>query len=1022
MEVILLAGDRFGRRTGRSYVLFRWLHCAWIHLILLILLFTIPLSSFCEGDGENPIAKAEQQIEDREKNEAMKTLADALRENKDSLDAVEEQMRKIREIQKEFNEKYEELMKVLYEEKDVVKALQIIEELLALDPNPNKSTLEAITRARRGALMVANQNRFNRIMDEALALLKRGEYYRAAQTYLPGFDLYRDEFDDAGYGQIVELSVDSAVKRVFAAVERLAGQKASHEADRAAFTGTIKAEQLNELPGRLSSFYASVDVLEELRNDLAEAASALTRHSQLIKEGRSDKSEDYFLFYAQRVLKGRRDLEEREGIINSLALLLESEFADREDLLTSEGQTRLDEGKRRYNQEAYTRTEALMTEARSYFQALMELTYRRDAGEKLSPQYTGNTSAGIILTPELLDFVWFQERFRETLAYEAIVGQSSGITDLDAFLEAPGLSAREGLRKAIEDAEGVFDALVVEWTDYTDLLKAEHAESAEAAKSMVAVTLGAAHSYLASYQRVLGLVIFRVVNRLDNESDKLLNGEVIRVTRTTDAGAQIEEDRVVKYPDERLANLRELKNDLIGLDGDLDGITASWHQGEQTALRSPEISLVLDSAQIMIGQEQELLRRIEDLISDANQEIILAQRYAREGRERYSAAQGGFNRNKFEDARIDIRSATEALDRSLGYREDPEIRKLRDVVFPAFLTRINQAENTFVVAEVRRLIDQAIGDYREGDFGEAENLLVRAQNRWHDTNASDNEEVLDWLTLVRRAMNLTRGWEIVVTDPLYAEITQLLKFATEDYNNGVRLFEDDKEVEARKAFDSAVQTLATIRIPFPLLKVANTLQLKISRILEPDEFRTLFGKTKASARQKLLSAGRAGRPELLETYNQLKEYEQVEPNDRDLAGLIIEFEYALDLKIRPPSQAEIAQSRQTYQTGKSIYDKRQRDLYDRAVELLNEAIKLWPDNKAAVLLKDRILIATGGARQDIISSDDSKKLENAEKLFSERNYAESYRIVQVLLQSSKNQNYPRLLDLEAKLKRRLGIQ
>ena len=174
MEVILLAGDRSGQRTGQRNNGSRWLHRAWIHLFLLFILATTSHSLYAEGDSEDPIAKAEKQIEENQKNEAMKTLADALRKNKDNLDAVEEQMRKIRQIQKEFDEKYEDLMKVLYEDKDVEQALQIIDELLALDPNPNKATLEAITRARRGALVVANQNRFNRIMDEALALLQRG--------------------------------------------------------------------------------------------------------------------------------------------------------------------------------------------------------------------------------------------------------------------------------------------------------------------------------------------------------------------------------------------------------------------------------------------------------------------------------------------------------------------------------------------------------------------------------------------------------------------------------------------------------------------------------------------------------------------------------------------------------------------------------------------------------------------------------------------------------------------------------
>ena len=68
------------------------------------------------------------------------------------------------------------------------------------------------------------------------------------------------------------------------------------------------------------------------------------------------------------------------------------------------------------------------------------------------------------------------------------------------------------------------------------------------------------------------------------------------------------------------------------------------------------------------------IRSFSERITQANQDFILAERYAREGRERYSAAQAGFNRNQFEDARIDIRLATEAFDRSLELRENSEIR------------------------------------------------------------------------------------------------------------------------------------------------------------------------------------------------------------------------------------------------------------------------------------------------------------------------------------------------------------
>ena len=79
------------------------------------------------------------------------------------------------------------------------------------------------------------------------------------------------------------------------------------------------------------------------------------------------------------------------------------------------------------------------------------------------------------------------------------------------------------------------------------------------------------------------------------------------------------------------------------------------------------------------------------------------------------------------------------------------------------------------------MIDRAIGEYRNQQFSEAEDLLLQADQRWKDTNTEDNEEITVWLAKVRWAMRSTKGWVIERTDPLYAEITQLLKFATVNY-------------------------------------------------------------------------------------------------------------------------------------------------------------------------------------------------------------------------------------------------
>ena len=79
---------------------------------------------------------------------------------------------------------------------------------------------------------------------------------------------------------------------------------------------------------------------------------------------------------------------------------------------------------------------------------------------------------------------------------------------------------------------------------------------------------------------------------------------------------------------------------------------------------------------------------------------------------------------------------------------------------------------------------------------------------------------------------------------------------------------------------------------------------------------------------------------------------------------------------------------------------------------------MYPENRDAVLLKDRILIDTGGARQDIISSDDLKEFRLAERLYSESNYPAANAAVKRLLLKPANRNYPPLLDLRDKLARR----
>jgi hypothetical protein len=414
---------------------------------------------------------------------------------------------------------------------------------------------------------------------------------------------------------------------------------------------------------------------------------------------------------------------------------------------------------------------------------------------------------------------------------------------------------------------------------------------------------------------------------------------------------------------------------------------------------------------------EELLGVVQLAIDTAIDENLEADKYLRLGQDNFSNAQAAFGDRRFDDAREGVNLAMEALDRSLEYRENADVRRLRDETYPAFFTQINLRENERVIAEVRNLIRRGIQHYRDSEFEDAQAVLVQAQSRWRDVNPTDNEEVADWLTLVRKAINLKKGWEIQETEAPYEQITQLLRLTSSDYNQAVAYLDLGNERDAERSFQNALSKLDQIQINFPKLKEANNLRLQIKRILEPEEYRMEF-EQELSRAEAVLSRG--VQAEIQETYSALKDYELMEAENSRLENLIFNYEIALGLRLPPPSASEIAESRDKYALAADIFNKKQRDLYDTAIDLLNDALKLWPDNRNAEDLKDDILRNLGQTIQTL-SSDDMRRLEEAERLFGDRDYTGSYRIVVELLKNPNNQNNDRIIELKGKLETRLGI-
>ena len=282
--------------------------------IIILIFLVIGGNLFAGGGREDPVDTARALILEKRYNEALLILAEVARKDPRRLDEAEGLIRRIRNLRGEYNDKYEELIHVLYEERDVAKALKIIDELESLDKNPNPATRSAILRAKESARFVYNQERFIDIMTRAAEMLEKKDYWGAAALYLTGFDIGREEFDRAGYGNIITGRVDGALAEVRQASDAfIRGREIQVRAAESLKTaaGSNNPEALGAAVLRYREAFRTVASVFKTALLAAESLQEQNRRVGTIREG---IREDFFLGYTQRLSAGRHTAASPEGI------------------------------------------------------------------------------------------------------------------------------------------------------------------------------------------------------------------------------------------------------------------------------------------------------------------------------------------------------------------------------------------------------------------------------------------------------------------------------------------------------------------------------------------------------------------------------------------------------------------------------------------------------------------------------------------------------------------------------------
>ncbi|MDR2587871.1 MAG: hypothetical protein LBC67_00445 [Spirochaetales bacterium] len=973
------------------------------------------------GSRDDAIVGAKALIVEKRYNEALLLLTDFIRREPDLADEAEELIRRILVIRGNYYDIYEELIRVLYTEKNVERALELIARLESLDFNPNPEAVAALARAKDSARFIYNQEQFTAIMQEALVMLNRGDYWAAAARYLSGFGMGRESFEAGNYGDEVEARVESVIQSVRRGTEAfLAGEARQRQAAQALLSSSRGTDGVAF--NRALSEYVEVfhSVSSMLKTSLFAASALSGQNDALTGSGH----EDLYLGYTERFITGRQNSGAVEGIKGAAERLLRETSRPVVELIKGRAAALWEAGR------VFAEKEDWEAALRSFAQS-EGLT--SEALRIASLWYETLPLEGSWLEAD----AWRVARaelplFLSLTTLKTASQTSSRLARIMRPASAAGLVSREdaadlrSFRESLAGTQETLAALDTEWKNFTETtgnnpLSPEDAVSVSAAQGgdiaasgekftrlEVAILDRIAAEEIQSREAVLAGV------RADyQKSRSLVEGLEQRVEESPGVYAS----RRAYYPREGLDILQGLSESLAGLEASTREALAAYEREPARLHRDLRLSEKMERARVQLNEIIEARARAASSAATARANLLQAERHKTEGTARLDDAQKAIAASDFTRARASLAAARRSFTSSLALQEDVSFRAGSDERLKSLDADMVEAQNRIVIAEVYSLREKGRSLYVEGDYDDAQEVLERAQKLWLTTHTEEEPEIAYWLSYVQNALLVSSYRSVLVTDPLYNEMNQLLSLARQNYllaqdfiSTGNRR---DALVELRRADEKLIQVKKT----FPSNQEASVLTLRVAFLRNSGDsgemFRTMYNASLAKVNPN-------NRDTTQEAYTEIQDLQQINPNYPGIRGTINEIEILLGYKPRPPDQKALAEARRLYQQAYQIVARNDRAQFPIALEQLNRALRLDPESRQAVELKMRIEIEAGGdSITSVLSSAAEEQFRRAERHVSDGNFLAALAIVENLLRGSENRKYPPLLELKRRIESQL---
>lgn len=1018
--------------------------CTALISVLMILFFSAVSYAFdAEADAELRVIDSE--ISSTNYNQALLLLKEFIEKNPDYFDYAQERIKKIMLAREKYAALSKELIDVILNEpENNQKKLAIIEQLQTLEKRPSPATLAFIAEAKSAAQFTYYRAIFNRLMSEGSELVAKQKYFQAVETFHKGFELYQFDF----FNNTLDENLTEPVRKSIADMERMIPsyeflQKSLDSACKE-FIKAVKSGNYFESISAFGKVQTEFSSFAKIRNEICMAGVTVDSVFAKMKEENPKLTDSSFLPFLSRFTFGRPSNPDT-GILGAMDAqwnILVEEMKHAVYVLLAKKSAEFEKSVRRQNVFVHSRLDKdVLTSIQNF--AELGISVNRLYASRANRQGEFEQD----FCPEYNKSMWLLSHASQNIDFQLglISAYRKAVSDKLKYSRPENAASQFRLAKNdyVENLLGLVPVFEKISTDsqlllnsqvYRDLQNTKIAANENSADERVTPGIAIKDEPLDwdSCEKILYFLCSNATSLAEKqavenwqdiagffassgteiageyESQYAWASHLISESSENKISPEGKSFEPGMYPEEALNLVIGLEKSVLSDRKLLENALKTLEGGKNYKNSFAESQQAVENS---IARLDALGITGNDVKRRSNQSILFANSARNEGDLRYSQAVQAAEKNNFITARDYLQRARAKYNESLSYQMSVELRNATDQKLIALGELIAGRENTVVVAEVRKLKNQARNAYYSGDFENAEKLLVRAKTRWSATNIEEDAEITSLMTMVITALSIQSGRVILPTAPLYPEMSQILSIANQFYDEGRALIEKRQFEEGRAILIQAKEKLRELQLVYPLNQEASLLTLRIDKLIDEKSFQDMFTRRINNARRDYRN------PEKRQTaYTDLLDLYTINPAYPGLAKLINDVEIEIGIKPKPVDKSALKRSKTLTDEVQAIVNQSRDEIeLKKALSMIDTAISLNPQNEQAILLKDRIQIAIGGKATVVLSAEDEMRYQKAIQELQNNNIIEAYALVQRLLQSAKNKRSPKILDLQKKI-------